>query len=236
MTTDLVLLHGASGNASTWDRAPWSWARVHAIDLPGRGASPGPPCERISDTAAWLVDELDRRDQAAPVLLGHSMGGAVALQIALDHPGRLSGLILVASSSRLKVAPAILDAVAASTPDAPYRLDAAFGPGTPDAVIERYAQLTSTTPPATALADWRACDAFDVRERLPTVHAPTLVVHGSADVLTPPRYQERLAQGIAGTARVELADVGHMLPWEAPQDLSDMVRDWWQARTSSTPS
>lgn len=76
----------------------------------------------------------------------------------------------------------------ASTPEAPYRLDAAFGPATPAAVVERYARDTRTVPPAASLADWRACDGFDVRERLAEFDLPVLVVWGAADRLTVPKH------------------------------------------------
>ncbi len=173
--------------------------------------------------ARWLVDRLPEEPS---VLVGHSYGGAVALQVALDWPGRVRGLVLVSSAARLRVHPAILAAVAASTPQQPYRLDVGFGPGTRPVVIERYAEVTAGVPTATALADWRACDTFDVRHRLGEVTVPTLVVHGSEDFLTPAKHQARLAEALPDAQRVAVDGRGHMLPWEDPGVVSGAVRGW----------
>lgn len=229
----LVLVHGASGNAHTWrpQLSAWSsWAEAVAVDLPGRGTASGPPLDTVEALADWLATIIGERGWDRPILVGHSLGGGVALQTALDHPARVGGLVMVSSAARLRVHPAILEAVANSSPDSPYRLDAAFGAGTPPEIIHAYANAASTTPPGTALADWRACDAFDVRTRLGEVRCPTLVVYGSADPLTRPKYQVQLADALPRAQRVELEGVGHMLPWEAPGALVDAVRAWREAR------
>lgn len=224
----LVLLHGAGGAAAAWGPTlpAWAWAEVTTPDLPGRGASPGPPLADVPSLAAWLARSLEAWGLEAPIVLGHSLGGGLALQLALDHPGRVGALVLVSSSARLRVHPNILAAVAASTPEAPFRLDFGFGPGTPQAVIDAYAEACAPTPPTSALADWRACDGFDVRDRLSEVKAPTLVLHGSEDPLTPARFQASLAAALPHAERVELAGRGHMLPWEAPEATSQAVQRW----------
>ena len=227
-TPTIVLLHGASGNAATWGPtlAAWGEAPVLALDLPGRGEAPRQPASTAAEAATWLMGELARRGLHDVVLLGHSYGGAVALEAALAAPDALSGVVLVASSSRLRVAPPILEAVAASASGVPFVLDFAFGPGTTRAVMDRYSQDAASTPPAACLADWQACDAFDVRARLGEVRVPVLVVHGDQDALTPGRFQARLAEALPGSTRVELAGVGHMLPWEAPEALAQAVLGW----------
>lgn len=223
MSPPLVLLHGASGNASTWPRDGWGDAL--ALDLPGRGSTPGPALASVQALAAWLVAELARRELRRPVLVGHSLGGAVALQAALDHPEALGGVVLVSSAARLRVAPPILEAVDAATAEAPFRLDAAFGSATPAAVVEAYAVASASTPPATAAADWRACDAFDVRARLGPLAVPALVVHGDDDPLTPARHQPAFAEAL-GATRVVVPGAGHMLPWEAPAAVVEAARAW----------
>lgn len=224
--TTWVVLHGASGSAATWESVGLDGAgEVLALDLPGRGAIPGPARSSVPELAAWLVEELDRRGVAEAVVLGHSLGGAVALQAAMDAPEWVAGLVLVSSAARLRVHPSIFEAVEASTPERPFRLDMAFGASASRAVVDAYAAATASVPPETAMADWRACDGFDVRERLSEVSCPTLVVYGDADALTVPRFQGGLAEALgAETAVVE--GVGHMLPWEAPGRLVEIVRGW----------
>lgn len=218
----IVLLHGAGGNAATWGPTLSAWTDARALDLPGRGGSTRPAL-RAEEAADRLAPDLAALRQP-PWVVGHSYGGAVALCLALHHPHAVAGIVLVASGARLKVAPAILHAVEEALNGAPFRLDFAFGPDTPAAVIERYAADAAATPPATALADWRACDAFDVRDALGAVSVPTLIVHGAADRLTPPRHQIRLAEAIPGARRIELPGAGHMLPWQAPTALAEAVQ------------
>jgi pimeloyl-ACP methyl ester carboxylesterase len=68
----------------------------------------------------------------------------------------------------------------------------------------------------TLLGDWLACDRFDVRDRLVAVKAPTLILTGALDVMTPPRAASFLAEHIAGADLTWLEGVGHMAPIEAP--------------------
>lgn len=238
----VVLLHGAGGNAATWSPTLSTWGAddVRALDLPGRGVGCRAPARSAEEAAARLAPDLGALPEP-PLVVGHSYGGAVALSLALNHPECVAGIALVASGARLRVAPHILDAVARCTDDGPFRLDFAFGPATPAAVIERYAAAAQATPAAATLADWRACDGFDVRDRLGEITRPVLVVHGALDPLTPPHHQQRMTAALRCVRRVELPGVGHMLPWEAPAALVAAVRHGWSdlerdADVRSTPS
>ncbi|MFT5585188.1 MAG: pimeloyl-ACP methyl ester carboxylesterase [Cognaticolwellia sp.] len=223
----LILVHGASGNAHTWSpvlKHFSPWCAPLAIDLPGRGQQSDPPLSQVSALAEHVAKQLQAQ-ATKPVVLGHSLGGAVCLQLALDYPDLIAGLVMVSSSSRLRVHPAILKMVAESSAEQPYRLDPAFGPGTPKAIRDSYAELSAGTPPKTALADWQACNTFDVRTRLGELRCPALVVHGDQDLLTLAKYQGPLAQALRAQHSI-VAGAGHMLPWEAPGQLADAVQAW----------
>jgi len=232
----LVLLHGASGNAATWaDTWPdWTAAGLEpvALDLPGRGDTAGSALDSVAELADWLRGECGRRGWTRPVVVGHSLGGAVAQHLALSAGEALGGVVLVSTSARLRVSPMILAAVAGSTAEAPLRLDFAFGDDTPAGVVDRYHAAAAATPPAAAVADWRACDGFDLRDQLAAPGCPVLVVHGDADRLTPPKHQAGLAAALAAD-RVTLVGVGHMLPWEAPGALARAVAGWWAGASAS---
>lgn len=227
----VVLLHGASGNAETWRPLLELWAgfNLWCLDLPGRGGSSGPACASARD-AADLVAELAHVLEWGPaILVGHSYGGAVALAVSLRDPRRFGGYVLVSSGARLRVAPPILEAVEEATDDAPFSLEGAFGASASRATVDAYLEASRRTPAEAARSDWRACDGFDVREALSEVDAPVLVVWGSEDALTPPKHQRRLAEALPQASPAEVAGVGHMLPWEAPEALVDAVRRWIQA-------
>lgn len=220
----VILLHGAGGNAATW--APvldaWAWADVWIPDLPGRGATPGAPCATVEAMAAWLAAQGDALPWRDPVVVGHSLGGAVAMALAVERPG-LMRFTFVSSGARLKVAPAILAAVDAATDAAPFELTAAFGADAPAAVVSRYLTDAASTPAATTAADWHACNGFDLRAALPGLRDPAIIAYGAADRLTPAKRQAWLAEAL--DAPLHAVDgAGHMLPWERPAALSACVR------------
>lgn len=229
----VVLLHGASGNANTWlsPLEAWSWADVWCPDLPGRGGNSASALDSVEALADWAADVLDAIPSTKPkILVGHSLGGGVALMLGLRHPASVNGIVMASSSARLRVAPKILDAVANSTPEEPFELDFAFGPSTEQDIITTYARAARSTPPGSALADWRACDAFDVREQSSALSLPLLVAYGDEDVLTPAKYQGLLADAIEDAERAEITGAGHMLPWEKPTELSSNVEAWVKRR------
>src|SRR5512139_1972635 len=106
----VLLIHGAGESHLVW---PFGLRRlpgtiVYAIDLPGHGKSAGPGRITIADYAEWLVSWLDTRRVPAAVLIGHSMGGAIAQWLALTCPDRTAALVLVATGAKLRVAPQLL--------------------------------------------------------------------------------------------------------------------------------
>jgi 2-succinyl-6-hydroxy-2,4-cyclohexadiene-1-carboxylate synthase len=104
--TPLVLLHGFSGSASTWEPARallGTRHRVIAIDLPGHGGSPAPaPAIRLRDVADALVAVLDRAGVRQAAWLGYSLGGRAGLHVATAHPSRVSRLVLESTSPGIR--------------------------------------------------------------------------------------------------------------------------------------
>jgi pimeloyl-ACP methyl ester carboxylesterase len=221
----LVLVHGASGMGATW--APLAphlgWAAVVIVDLPGRGGSPGPACDTVDDAATWLAAVLDAAGVRDPIIAGHSYGGGIALTLGLTQPGK-QRLALVSSSSRLKVAPPIFEMVEQTSPTSPLRFDFAFAADTDAATLAAYHAGAAGLPTESALADWTACDRFDVRDRLSDVTDPCLVIWGDQDALTPPKHQQKLVEALPDATGVQLEGVAHFLPWEAPTAFADALR------------
>ncbi|TNE51851.1 MAG: alpha/beta hydrolase [Deltaproteobacteria bacterium] len=223
----VVLVHGAGGNASIWSPTlpHWRWANVWCPNLPGRLGSTQPPLATTEELATWLGQALDELKLDSPILVGHSMGGGVALTLALQQPNRFQGVALVCSGLRLRVSDAVMGIVKAATPDNPFDFTTSFLPSTPSQAAEAYQQNTQQTPPETGFMDWQACNTYDVRDRLDKLACPLLVVYGTSDVLTPAKYQERIPQRVP-EATLAPMDAGHMLPWERPKELSGAVASW----------
>jgi pimeloyl-ACP methyl ester carboxylesterase len=226
-TPTLVLIHGAGGSHLHWPaelrRLPGT--TVYALDLPGHDRSDGPGCDAIEEYVDVLVDFLDATGTDRAVLVGHSMGGAISQMTALTHPKRVAGLVLVGTGARLRVTPLILDGMQ-NEPEA--AMDAitrySWAEGAPEALAQRGRQTLSRTPPQVTHGDLLACDHFDVMDRLDEIAAPTLVISGTADVLTPHKYGLLLAQRIPDARLVSIDGGGHMMALEQPRVVAAAVR------------
>ena len=227
----LVLIHGSGGSRQSWPARlrTLAGARVYALDLPGHGESGGDPLPTVDALAAW-VDELMTTLGASDVTLcGHSLGGAVALTAALDAPAWLSGIVLAGTGARLRVHPGILATVQ-------HDFDAAatlmgqflFGPDVAPAVAEAASAPIRDAGAAVLLADFLACDAFDLMERLGEIETRTLVVAATEDRLTPIKYARFLAEAISGARLHVLDGPGHMMALERPEAFAEVVAGFLQ--------
>jgi len=225
----LVLIHGAGGSHLHWPaelrRLPG--ATVSALDLPGHGRSDGPGCDSVAAYVAVLIGFLDATGTERAVLVGHSMGGAISQMTALTHPGRVAGLVLVGTGARLRVAPAILDGILDDF-DAAIDLVTRFAwaKDAPQELTRRGRQMMAQTPPEVIHGDFTACDAFDVLQRLGEIDAPTLVVTGTADLLTPHKYGAFLAEHIPNARLVTVEAGGHMMALEQPVPVARAVAEF----------
>ena len=221
----VVLVHGAGGGPEVWVPVARKLrgVEVEAIALPGHRDG-GPGCDGIPAYAAWLAGLLD----GPAVVGGASMGGAIALQLALDRPELVEGLVLAGTAARLRVDPALIASLEGDYAAAAHALAAReLAVGTHPRNVEKGAALIQRVPQAVTVADFRACDAFDVRERLGEIRAPALVVVGEDDVLTPPAAAEKLAAGLA--PRVEIAVIqgaGHLPTVEQPRLVAAAVQSF----------
>ena len=227
----LVLVHGAGGTLAHWPREirELSGRRVVAVDLPGHGGSPPPGHTSVGAYARSVLALADALALPRFVAVGHSMGGAVALALALDEPTRVAGLVLVGSGARLRVAPEILAAAAAPALSPEYAAAIAgrhLAPGAPAALREELARELAATAPGVLRGDYRACDTFDAMDRLGGVRAPALVVTGTDDRLTPRKYARYLAERIPGARLVEVPGAGHLVMREAPAAVAGALDGW----------
>ena len=222
----LVCLHGAGGSHLSWPaeirRLPG--AVVYALDLPGHGRSCGSGHRTIGEYEEVLVSFLDALNLRKAVVAGHSMGGAIALEVALSHPDRVQGLVLVSSGAKLRVAPAILQGILNNFEGMVRHLgDFTYGPAAPEELKRLGQQLMAGTSPEVMFGDFLACDAFDVMALLGEIRAPTMVISGTADRLTPVKYASFLAQNIPGAQLVQVENAGHMVMLERPREVGDAV-------------
>lgn len=236
--TPFVFVHGAGGSHLTWEQlySHWdqNWPGVPAIfpSLPGHLESEGPPLTSIRETADWLHRFLEHMYPGQPViLLGHSMGGAIAQQMALSYPQQLKGIILLTTGAKLGTRPEFLEALRRGEYD-PQQTRNAFSPHTDPAIIESVIARRANTPVEVIYQDFLNCNAFDLREDIRNIRVPTLIIAGEDDVLTPPMFSTFMAERIPGAELVILEKAGHYVPAEQPETFEQLIRNFYNQQAS----
>lgn len=201
------------------------------VDLPGHGGSPGPSLSKIEDMRDAIIETLHSLNIEKPFIVGHSMGGAIALSLALTHPESVKGLILVGTGARLKVMPDFLDGVLKDK-EGTLKLvtEVAFGRNTPAEMKEGGFREMMKCDARTIYNDYYACNHFDVMDSVREIKIPTLAVCAGSDLMTPPKYSEYICSQIKGS-RIELIEgIGHMIMLERPVEfnkaIEGFVRNW----------
>jgi pimeloyl-ACP methyl ester carboxylesterase len=217
---EIVLLGGAAEDGDLWadvievldDRV-----RIHAHA--GHVDGSGPPRATIAEMADDVLAALE----APALLVGHSMGGAVALSAALQDPAAVCGVVAVSAGARLPVNPRLLDGLAEDFEAALDLIVAASTGGRRGAAARMEAMLRRGGAALLEL-DLRACDGFDVRAALGALAPPLLAIVGEEDRMTPVHRSRELADG-AGGRLVVIPGAGHQLPWDAPGALAEAIEE-----------
>jgi pimeloyl-ACP methyl ester carboxylesterase len=250
----LVLVHGFSASLIDWD--PWARVlgdryRIIRMDLPGHGLTQAPPGYRSGqDRNADLINDLVSRLQARHfVLVGNSMGGAVAWNFALRHPGWLQGLVLVDAAgyphqSAQRDSPVIFDllrnpltrqvlAHVDITPLIRQGLGSAFVDPklvTP-ALVERYADF-ARAPGHRAILQGRG-DGYGSSVSVSDIHniqLPTLVMQGEEDRLVPFADGRAFARDIPGATLIAYPGIGHVPMEQIPERSAADLDRWLQTK------
>jgi pimeloyl-ACP methyl ester carboxylesterase len=229
-TPPMLLIHGAAGSRLDW---PLPLRKMGAVvpDLNGHGKSAGEGRDTICEYADDMAALLDTLDIERAFVCGQSMGGAIALTMALEHPAQVRGLILISSGGRLRVHPDILTQARRNPAAVADILFKWLWSGETDEAMREKGKAAFMAQKLEVIArDYLACDAYDVRDRLGEIRAPSLVLCGTADVMAPPKYSEALAAGIPD-ARLQLFEgAGHNLHLERPVEVAAAVSAWMTGR------
>ena len=226
----LVFIHGSGGSKALWNNQIGGFAgraNVLALDLPGHGGSPGDGYSEVAHYSKAVAEFLKQMKVPGPIPAGLSLGGAVTLQLLLDYPETFSAGVPICTGAKLKVMPLIFETIDRDYPAFVASIKQ-FGvsPKTDQALLKPILEDSLKCPAAVAYGDFLACDRFDVRNRLPEIRARVLVVSGSDDLLTPPKYGRYLEEHIPGACWVNIPEAGHLLPVEKPTELNRVLADF----------
>lgn len=229
--TAVVLIHGAGGTHLYWpaEIRRLTGYRVLAPDLPGHGKSAGRGRQSVGEYGEALLEWLSALGIHSAVMIGHSLGSAIALTLALDHPENVSALVLVGGGARLKVASQLMGlAENPTTYLTAVRtvVEWSFGPSAPPRMKELAEQRMAETRSSVLYNDFRACSEFDETDRVCQVRQPTLIVCGREDRMTPVRHSQYIAEQIPAAELKIIADSGHMVQLEKPSELADALQSF----------
>lgn len=247
----IVALHGGPGFDHGYLKpalAPLSqWAQVVFLDLRGQGRS------QKADAATVTLDTM--ADDVAgfcaalgierPIVLGHSVGGHVALTLALRHPDKVAGLVLANAAARFDLGTSLALLEQRAGRAARDSAAAVFGGDLSPATLQTYLDLVlpnyTHVSTAAALADLglsgfdpqvaetyfvHSLPHYDVRARLPELAVRTLVVAGDSDWLNPLALARETAEGLANAELAILPQAGHLACNEHPAAVAALVHRW----------
>lgn len=225
-----VFIHGSGGDLTDWEAQLESLtdaATIVALDLPGHGQSDGPTQTSVEAFADRVMKFVGAPGLSKVVIVGCSLGSAIAQTIALARPPWLVGLGLVGAGSRLKVHPAFLQGLAEDPDDAINKLaDFALAVEPDPAVKESVLNKFRSVSPDLIRTDLVACNEFDVSDRLHEISVPTWILVGSDDRLTPVKYATFLHENITDSAMDVIPAAGHLAMIEKPEEFNGRFRNF----------
>ncbi len=227
----VILIHGAGGSHLDW---PAEFRRlagytVYAVDLPGHGRSTLPGCQSVGEYAEALLEFLAALGRFQAVFVGHSLGAAIALYLALEFSQHVAGLGLFSAAACFDVPPEWVNYLS-NPASAPLgirliRERLLTGAAHPELAARTLSSLHKVRS-SVLYGDWLACAQFDIRQRVSQIQIPAYIACGRQDRLTPPSRSRFLA-GQLPLARLDvIADAGHLLPLEQPALLAGRLIDF----------
>ena len=215
----VLLIHGAGTSYQIW---PFEMRRltryqIIAVDLPGHGRSEGTACHTVEAYTDRILSFLHSLKIVKTVLVGHDMGGAIALSAALRPAGIAAGIGLISSGAFLGGETGIVNELATPFGHS-YGLqliqNQSFGSQAKPELVKSTMQMLGKVRHGVLYSDWRACAGFDLRSEISHLKAPLWAAVGNEDSLTPPTFSRFLVDQLPGSALQVVAGAGHMLPLE----------------------
>lgn len=223
----IVFIHGSGGSAHFWQAQVSGLtekANTVAIDLPGHGGSKSAGKDTVEAYVAAVVKFLDNLDPPASIPCGLSLGGAITQQLLLEYPYRFRAGILIGTGAKLKVLPAIFEAIENDfTAFVSMISKLSASEKTDRAVIRKFQDDLVRCSPAVVKSDFQACNQFNVMARLEKISVSVLIISAEDDKLTPPKYADFLESAIPQTTRTHILDAGHIAPMEKPQAVNQAI-------------
>ncbi|WXG47352.1 MAG: alpha/beta hydrolase [Candidatus Atabeyarchaeum deiterrae] len=229
--TPIVLVHGAAYNHTLWRKQMpvlSSLSKTMAVDLPGHGESATFAAGQLVSVKSYtdhIHTILSMLSASTTILVGHSMGGAISMRFALDYPDKVKALVLIGTGAKLGVNPAIIEGLSKNFKQAIRTGVAAwsYAQKTDRSIIQEGINEMVKCKQEVAIADFKACNDFDIREHVSQIGLPTLIIVGDEDKLTPVKWSEYLRKNIRNSQLKVISGAGHMIMHEKPDEVDECI-------------
>lgn len=228
----LLFIHGAGQSVATWKFqielfANHPYFNFIALDLPGHGNSEGQGYKSVEEYKNTVLEFIDVLKLKEIVLVGHSMGGGVAMLLVIERPDLFKACVLVATGAKLSVAQQTLDAVKndyeAFCEISPDRM---FAEGSSPKLKQEFQQGLLDVGKEVCYWDLVACNEFDIMNDVNKISLPTLILSSDNDILTPVKYGEHLHQKIYGSEFDVIKASGHFIMQEKSRDFNQILENF----------
>jgi len=212
---------------------------MFTLDLPGHGNSNGLGRQEILEYSRAVVEFLKALRLGSAVVVGFSMGSAIALSLALQYRKRVLGLGLIGAGAKMRVAESTLELASNPSmflPTIETVVENSYSPNADPRLKELAIQQLAETRQSVLYSDFLACDAFDAMNRVCKIRVPTLLITGEADRMTPPNRAEYLRDQIEGSQLHLVEGAGHMAMIERPDEVADLLSEFLDRIPYPVPS
>jgi len=228
----ILFVHGAGQSVATWGfqldlfRNHQSFNFI-ALDLPGHGGSGGEGFRTVAEYKDFLLEFIGDLQLKDIILVGHSMGGGVAMLLAIDHPEIVKACVLVATGASLKVAEQTLDTVKNNyTAFCEISPDRMFAEDSAKELKQEFKEGLLDTGSEVCYWDLIACNEFNIMNKVEKISAPTLIISADKDILTPVKYGEYLHLKIYGSEFHEIKGSGHFIMQEKAHEFNGILENF----------
>lgn len=228
----VLLVHGAGGSSRHWEPVfeagfPTGVFPV-AIDLPGHGASGGTVLKSVAAIADFLNAFLDALKIGSPIcFVGHSAGGLLGIQFAISYPNRVDRLVLISTSACIQLHPDFLQQALSGTWDYTM-LKQSFAPSIPEPIQQLVLNEFQHLRFDDTASDFMDLSTVDLRDALPALQLPTLIITGDDDVIISPRKSTLLQRSLPNAKLVIVPGAGHYVTVEQAETVAIVLSEFLQ--------
>ncbi|MGA2781583.1 MAG: alpha/beta hydrolase [Smithella sp.] len=224
----LVFIHGSGGNHSVWSH---QYGRLHkkyniaAINLPGHGHSGGSGEADVADYCLWIKKLLDILDMKSAVLVGHSLGAAIALRFAINYSQEVAGIVCLGGGMKMPVNSFFLEFLKTNPAEVPAEVidlicKLSLAKENRSKFSAPLRKSISQSKVDVLYGDLSACNDLNLTQETGKISVPALIICGAEDKMTPPDLSRALVAGISKATLEIIEGAGHMVMLERPAEFN----------------